>query len=175
MHGELLKLSGWEGLYKWVMKASVDVTPFLFDKHFWLLFQISCSLGQCFPLTVIISIVWNCLCGSLISWHLFFSYLVELGFLSACRCTHRSWHQWPGRNGSRLGQQVTVCPVQTPSEALADSWQRMCKLLCYFFLQKLCFCTATFLVCFLWLLCSGLFLFSKFINEQNSDLYTLDT
>lgn len=98
MHRELLKLLGWEGLYKWVMKSSVDVTPFLFDKHFWLLFQISCSLGQCFPLTVIISIVWNCLCGSLISWHLFFSYLVELGFLSACRCTHRSWHQWPGRN-----------------------------------------------------------------------------
>lgn len=47
------------------------------------------------------------------------------------------------------------------------------QVLVLFVLQKLCFHTAAFLVCLLWLLYSGLFLFSKFINEQHSDLCSL--
>jgi len=71
------------------------------------------------------------------------------------------------------------CSLQMPSEALADSWQAFffqnVQVLVLFLLQKLCFDTAAFVVYLLWLLCSGLFLFSKFINEQNADLYTSDT
>lgn len=114
----------------------------VFDKHFWLLFQISCSLGWCFPLTVIISIVWNWLCSSLISWHLFFSCLVEVSSLFASRCTHRSWHQWPGRNGSSLGQWL-FAQFKYLQRLLQihgrHSGLTMCKFLCYFFYRNFAF------------------------------------
>ena len=156
----------WKQLFMWDHS--------LFDKHFWLLFQISCSLGECFLLIVIIPIVWNCW----ISWLLFFQLLSRIKFPLALLA---GAHIGVGISGQEGMEAVLArdCSLQMPSEALADSWQAFffqnVQVLVLFLLQKLCFDTAAFVVYLLWLLCSGLFLFSKFINEQNADLYTSDT